>query len=96
MTYGACQKFDDYPESFCLAKSSDLIHWDRFHDNPILHRGKVGEWDEGAIWFPTVYKYNDKYYLWYEGSGQDWALSLKRQSKHRKSVVIMIMVGMQK
>ncbi|MCK5758399.1 MAG: hypothetical protein KAH14_04830 [Clostridiales bacterium] len=69
MTYGACQKFSDYPESFCLARSLDLVLWDRFPDNPILHRGNTGEWDEGAIWFPTIYKHNDKYYMWYEGSG---------------------------
>jgi len=69
MTYGGCRKFNDYPESFGIAKSTDLIEWKRFPGNPIFNRGNPGEWDEGAIWFPTLYNHNGKYYMWYEGSG---------------------------
>ena len=69
MTYGMCDKFDDYPIAFGLAKSTDLMNWKRFPGNPIMTRGKAGEWDEGAIWFGTVYKYSNTYYLYYEGTG---------------------------
>ena len=78
MTYSGCRRFDDYPEAFGLAKSKDLVHWDRFPDNPILHRGNAGEWDEGAIWFPTIYKHDDKFYLWYEGSGAGLGVESKK------------------
>jgi hypothetical protein len=37
--------------------------------NPILERGRPGTWDEGALWFATVYKKDNFYYLWYEGTG---------------------------
>ena len=69
MTYGGCSRFDDYPVAFGLARSTDLMKWDRYPDNPIMERGNPGEWDEGAVWFGTVYKHKDTYYLWYEGCG---------------------------
>jgi predicted GH43/DUF377 family glycosyl hydrolase len=69
MTYGMGDRFDDYPPAFGLAKSKDLINWERYPDNPIFERGETGSWDEGAIWFGTVYKHNDIYYMWYEGTG---------------------------
>ncbi len=69
MTYGMCDKFDDYPPAFGLAKSNDLMNWERYPGNPIYTRGEPGSWDEGAIWFGTVYKHFGKYYMWYEGTG---------------------------
>ena len=29
----------------------------------------MGEWDEGAMWFGTIYKHKGTYYMWYEGTG---------------------------
>ena len=69
MTYGMGDKFDDYPSFFGIAKSADLRKWKRYTGNPIFSRGEQGTWDEGAIWFGTVYKHNDRYYMWYEGTG---------------------------
>lgn len=69
MTYGGCEKFADYPIAFGLAKSSDLINWKRYENNPIYKRGKASTWDEGAIWFGTLYKHKNTYYMWYEGTG---------------------------
>ena len=69
MTYGACRKFLDYPESIGLARSRDLCQWERCPDNPIFARGHEGEWDEGALWYPTVYKRKGQYIMWYEGAG---------------------------
>lgn len=69
MTYGGCNQFRDYPVAIGLARSKDLSNWERYHHNPILERGVPGDWDEGAVWFATVHKFDDTYYLWYEGTG---------------------------
>ncbi|MCK5129934.1 MAG: hypothetical protein KAQ68_08785 [Clostridiales bacterium] len=69
MVYGGCNQYSDYPLGFGLATSDDLIHWRRYENNPILLRGEIGTWDEGALWFGTVFKHNDTYYLYYEGTG---------------------------
>lgn len=69
MIYGGSDKFDDYPHAFGLAKSTDLLNWSRYPLNPVFTRGEAGAWDEGGIWFGTVYKYNGKRYMWYEGCG---------------------------
>ncbi len=69
MTYGGCPRFFDYPVAIGLARSKDLLHWERYPGNPILERGSPGTWDEGALWFATVLKKGPTYYLWYEGTG---------------------------
>lgn len=74
LSYGACQKFLDYPESFGIAKSKDLLNWERSKSNPIFVRGAAGTWDEAAIWYPTIHKINEKFFMWYEGAGTGNAL----------------------
>jgi predicted GH43/DUF377 family glycosyl hydrolase len=59
----------DYPFHAGLATSKDLIHWEKYHGNPVFSRGEEGEWDEGAIWFTTVENIDGIYYMWYEGYG---------------------------
>lgn len=75
MIYGGGDKFDDYPPAFGLARSKDLKKWERYPGNPIMERGLSGTWDEGGIWFGTVYKFRDTYYLWYEGCGAGLGVS---------------------
>ena len=75
MTYGGCPKFIDYPAAIGLARSRNLRHWERYPGNPILAAGTPGAWDEGALWFATVFKMNSTYYLWYEGTGTASSLS---------------------
>jgi predicted GH43/DUF377 family glycosyl hydrolase len=69
MVYGGCDRFADSPIGFGLARSLDLFHWERYPGNPIMWRGVMGTWDEGAVWFGTVARVDDTYYLWYEGAG---------------------------
>lgn len=69
MTYGGCDRYFDYPCAIGLARSRDLLHWERYPHNPIFERGAAGAWDEGALWFATLFKKDDLYYLWYEGTG---------------------------
>lgn len=71
MIYGMSHKYDDYPEAFGMAKSTNLTDWVKYPDNPVLERGEPGSWDEGAMWFGTVYKHDGTYYLWYEGTGSN-------------------------
>lgn len=69
MTYGGCDRYFDYPTAIGLARSRDLWQWERYPGNPILPRGAPGTWDEGALWFATVHRVKQVYYLWYEGTG---------------------------
>ncbi len=69
MVYCGSDRYDDYPWDAGLATSDDLVHWQKYPDNPVFSRGEAGEWDEGAIWFTTVEKIDGIYYLWYEGYG---------------------------
>ena len=69
MIYGGCDKYFDYPKAFGLARSKDLLIWDRYPFNPVMERGLPGQWDEGALWFGTVIENNNKFYLFYEGVG---------------------------
>jgi hypothetical protein len=53
----------------------DLIHWEKYPRNPVFACGKTGQWDDGAIWFGTVFEFDDVLYLLYEGGRrQDVAL----------------------
>lgn len=68
--FGNNERFKDYPESIDISRSTDLLNWEK-SSNTIIRRGNPGSWDEGALWFATVYKHKDTYYLWYEGTGTD-------------------------
>jgi hypothetical protein len=57
----------DKPVGFGLARSSDLIRWERYPHNPVFHIGDPGTWDDGAIWFGTVFEWDERLYLMYEG-----------------------------
>jgi predicted GH43/DUF377 family glycosyl hydrolase len=81
MTYGACTKYIDYPESIGLARSADLIKWERYLHNPIFERGDSGSWDEGALWFPTIRNIKGKYLMWYEGAGSGLGLETEDSRK---------------
>jgi hypothetical protein len=60
----------DKPGAFGLARSYDLITWERYPGNPVFHKGAPGEWDDGAIWFGTVFAWDDMLYLIYEGGAE--------------------------
>ena len=78
MTYAACKQYLDYPESIGLARSRDLITWEKYPHNPIFERGAAGTWDEGALWFATVRKIGERYLMWYEGTGTGLGLISER------------------
>lgn len=57
----------DMPEAFGLARSKDLIYWEKYPQNPVFKLGAPGDWDDGAIWFGTVFQYQNYLFLIYEG-----------------------------
>jgi hypothetical protein len=73
MLYGGCESHLDYPEAVGLAHSRDLRHWERHPANPVIRRGRPGEWDDGAIWITAFFKRRATYYAYYEGrsAGRD-------------------------
>lgn len=75
--YGGSAYLADEPDYFGLARSRDLIHWERHPGNPIFGAGARGEPDGGAIWFPAFIDCGGDYFILYEGSRgkYSWDLS---------------------
>lgn len=67
--YGGSPVFDDYPEGFGIARSTDLLNWTRYPGNPVIIRGACGTWDEAAIWSADIVNINGDHYMYYEGVG---------------------------
>ena len=57
----------DVPRAFGLARSDDLVHWEKYPRNPIFECGSEGSWDDGAMWFGTPMLLDESIYLVYEG-----------------------------
>lgn len=57
----------DLPDHFGLARSTNLLKWEKYLHNPVFSCGKTGTWDDGAIWFGTVFELNGILYMLYEG-----------------------------
>lgn len=77
MIYGASPDHTDEPDGFGLARSKDLIHWEKHPGNPVFGIGAKGSADGGAVWFPALYEKNNVFYMLYEGSRgrYSWDLS---------------------
>jgi predicted GH43/DUF377 family glycosyl hydrolase len=77
LLYGGSAYLADEPDYFGLARSRDLIHWERHPGNPIFGAGARGEPDGGAIWFPAFIDAGDYFAILYEGSRgkYSWDLS---------------------
>ena len=71
MLYAGDDRTRDLPHAFGLARSHDLRQWERYPGNPVFRRGSPGTWDDGAIWFGTVFPFGDEFSLWYEGGSQE-------------------------
>jgi len=69
LAYSGSSTHDDYPEGIGLARSSDLLTWERYEGNPVLLRNSCGTWDEGGIWSPDIIEYNGQFFMWFEGVG---------------------------
>lgn len=70
MVYAGDDRTKDLPRAFGLARSYNLQHWHRYPGNPVFRCGPPGSWDDGAIWFGTVFPHEGTLYLWYEGASR--------------------------
>jgi predicted GH43/DUF377 family glycosyl hydrolase len=68
MIYGGSADTVDEPAYFGIARSKDLVHWERHPGNPIFGAGARGARDGGCIWFPTITETEDSFVMLYEGS----------------------------
>jgi len=71
MVYAGDDSSKDSPKGFGLATSRDLYHWTKYPGNPIFLPSGGNNWDGSFIWFGTVHKVRDTYYMWYEGRGPE-------------------------
>lgn len=76
MLYGGSAYLADEPEFFGLARSKNLVDWERHPGNPIFGVAARGKPDGGAIWFPALYKGEDDYLMLYEGSRGNYSWDL--------------------
>ncbi|MGC9063688.1 MAG: hypothetical protein ACP5JL_03310 [bacterium] len=65
MFYMAYVGWDGTVNRIGLAKSKDLIHWERI--GLILDIGDEKDWDSGSVSGPYIYQENGLYYLFYVG-----------------------------
>lgn len=69
MTYVGSSHYQDYGFAMGLARSRDLLTWERYPMNPVFQRADGAAWDNAALWFGTLFRKGDTYYLYYEGGG---------------------------
>lgn len=69
MTYVGSPRHQDYGFAMGLARSPDLVHWERYPHNPVFQRADGQAWDNCALWFGTLFRRGETYYLYYEGGG---------------------------
>ncbi len=79
MLYGGSPDMNDQPDYFGLARSQDLITWEKHPGNPIFGLGAKGEEDGGAMWFPALIDIGSHYVIIYEGSRGRYAWDLSSQ-----------------
>lgn len=79
LLYGGSSSLIDQPDAFGLARSQDLIHWERHPGNPVFGCGPKGTEDGGAIWFPALIEMEEAFVLLYEGSRGNYQGDLSSQ-----------------
>ncbi|MBM7568823.1 hypothetical protein [Paenibacillus sacheonensis] len=79
MMYGGSSYLADEPDFFGLARSTDLLNWERHPGNPIFGCGAMGQEDGGAIWFPALIETEDAFVILYEGSRGKYSWDISSQ-----------------
>lgn len=67
------------------AVSFDGIHWIKDPANPVVSKGKAGEWDADGTWDPFVIYEDNAFKLWYGGGIHpvcDWGYAESRNGRH--------------
>jgi hypothetical protein len=68
LMYGGSSYLTDEQDCFGLARSRDLVRWERHPGNPVFGLGPRGAPDGGAVWFPALHETLSHFVLLYEGS----------------------------
>jgi len=71
MIYAGDNESKDFPHGFGLAKSKNLIEWEKYPNNPIFVKGEKGSWDDSAVWFGTPFIMNEELFILYEGCSKN-------------------------
>jgi predicted GH43/DUF377 family glycosyl hydrolase len=58
-------------EQIGVALSNDLVHWERYGDNPVLKVGPAGSFDDLFASDPCVLRYGDVWVMFYYGNCSD-------------------------
>jgi predicted GH43/DUF377 family glycosyl hydrolase len=61
----------DQPWEIGYATSSDGITWTEYADNPVLHAGSAGSWEEG-VGQPCVFFDGTRFHMWYTGLDSEY------------------------
>lgn len=67
MWFGGVNKGDNYGQETGYAYSTDGINWTKSPHNPVLRRGKKGEWDANTASFASALIKDNKIKMWYSG-----------------------------
>jgi predicted GH43/DUF377 family glycosyl hydrolase len=67
MFYNAKDRQANWIEQTGLATSSDLLHWEKHPDNPILRVGPPGSWDSRFASDPVLNRIDGVWHLFYYG-----------------------------
>jgi hypothetical protein len=54
-----------------IAFSRDLTHWQKYAGNPVFDLGPLGAWDQSHVRPKTLVKWNNWYYMFFEGTSND-------------------------
>lgn len=76
LMYGGSTYLADEPDFFGLARSRDLLTWERHPGNPFFGVNARGTPDGGALWFPALWETPHAFVLLYEGSRGTYAWDL--------------------
>ena len=85
-------------EQIGFAASSDLVHWERFRENPVLPIGESGAFDDRFASDPCVLRHEDGWVMFYFGLCSDGhardGVAFSDDLKHwRKSREVLVDVG---
>lgn len=61
----------DIPKWFSVARSKDLIHWERSKKTLFERSGVDSYFDRDAIWLPSVVNICGRICIWYEGAARE-------------------------
>ncbi|MBN1581416.1 MAG: serine hydrolase [Anaerolineae bacterium] len=65
------------PMDLGYATSSDGVHWEKYHANPVLKRGPLGGYDENIVSAPAILYDSQRFHMWFSAVDfdGDWSIN---------------------